>query len=66
MVNVDAMFDANSRTRSAGVITRDAGEGCIEANHGFLVHVVDATMTEAYALKTGLQLAEHIGSNSFI
>ena len=42
------------------------GGGCIEANHGFLVHVVDATMTEAYALKTGLQLAEHIGSNSFI
>ena len=53
MVNVDAVFDANSRTRSAGVITRDAGEGCIEANHGFLVHVVDATMAEAYALKTG-------------
>ena len=54
------------QNKKCGSDNQDVGGGCIEANHGFLVHVVDATMTEAYALKTGLQLAEHIGSNSFI
>lgn len=36
------------------------------AAHSFLAYVVDVTMAEAYALKEGLMLAQHIGYNRLI
>jgi hypothetical protein len=64
MVNVDASFD--SGLGSAGVIIRDAGGGFVAAATKFLSHVVDAQLVEAYAMKEGLLLAQHIVCNSFI
>ena len=33
----------------------------IAATHSFVPHAIDAPMAEAYALKEGLLLAQHIG-----
>ena len=38
----------------------------IVASHSFVAHVVDAPVVEAYALKEGLLLTQHIGSNRLI
>ena len=32
------------------------------ASHSFIAHVVDVQMAEAYALKQGFMLAEHVGA----
>ena len=36
------------------------------AARSFISHVIDAPMAEAYALKEGLLLAQHIGSNRLV
>jgi len=46
MVNMDVGFDA--------MVTRDASGACTAAAHNFRVHVVDAVVVEAYALKARL------------
>ena len=66
MVNVDAAFDFGTGSGSTGVIIRDEKGQWIAAAHSFLPHVIDAPMAEAYALKEGLMLAQHIGCNRFI
>ena len=47
-------------------IIRDEKGQWVAATHSFLPHVIDAPMAEAYALKEGLMLAQHIGCNWFI
>jgi hypothetical protein len=66
MVNVDAGFDENGGCGSVGSIIRDCLGGVLAAIHSFVPHLVDAPMTEAYALKEGLMLAQHIGCNRLI
>ena len=66
MVNVDATFDTDTGSESTGVIIRDEKGQWIAAAHSFLPHVIDAPMAEAYALKIGLMLAQHIECNLFV
>lgn len=40
--------------------------GCSSGCPCFVSHVMDAPMAEAYALKEGLMLAQHIGCNRLI
>ena len=49
-----------------GTIIRDSTSGVLAASHSFVPHLVDAPMAEAYALKEGLMLAQHIGCNRLI
>jgi ribonuclease HI len=66
VVNVDAAFNENSGCGSVGSIIRDCSGGVLAAAHSFVPHLVDAPMAEAYALKEGLMLAQHIGCNRLI
>jgi len=66
MVNVDAGYDENGGCGSVGSIIRDCSGGMLIAAHSFVPHLVDAPMAEAYALKEGLMLAQHIGCNRLI
>ena len=66
MVNVDASYDENRGSGSTGVIIRDCSGGMIAAANRHISHVVDAPMAEAFALKDGLMLAQHIGGNRII
>ena len=66
MVNVDASFDEDVGCGSVGAIIRDSLGRVLVAAHSFIPHVVDAPMAEAYALKEGLMLAQHIGCNRLI
>jgi len=66
MVNVDADFDENGGYNSVGSIIRDCSSGVLAAAHSFVPHLVDAPMVQAYALKEGLMLAQHIGCNRII
>jgi ribonuclease HI len=66
MINVDASFDDDEGCGSTGVVIRDHLGGVIAAAHSFTPHVIDATMVEAYALKEGLLLAQHVGENRII
>nr|TKW18253.1 hypothetical protein SEVIR_5G420100v2 [Setaria viridis] len=61
MVNVDAGFDENGGCGSVGSVIRDCSGGFLAAAHSFVLHLVDAQMAEAYALKEGLMLAQRIG-----
>jgi ribonuclease HI len=66
MVNVDAAFDEDEGCGSVGIVVRDSTGGVLTAAHNFVPHLVDAPMVEAYALKEGLMLAQHIGCNRLI
>jgi ribonuclease HI len=66
MVNVDAAFNEDEGCGSVGAIIRDCSEGALAAAHSFVPHLIDAPMAEAYALKEGLMLAQHIGCNRLI
>lgn len=66
MVNVDAGFDENGGCGSVGSVIRDCSGGFLAAAHSFVLHLVDAQMAEAYALKEGLMLAQRIGCNKLI
>ena len=66
MVNVDAAFEEDGGCGSVGSIIRDSSGGVLAAAHSFVPHLVDAPMAEAYALKEGLMLAQHIGGNRLI
>ena len=66
MLNVDASFDEDVGCGSIGAIIRDSSGGMVVASNNFIAHVVDAPMAEAYALKEGLMLAQHIGGNRLI
>jgi ribonuclease HI len=66
MVNVDASFDDDIGSNSVGAIIRDCMGGVLAATHSFVSHLVDAPLAEAYALKEGLMLAQHIGCNQLI
>jgi hypothetical protein len=65
-VDIDASFDEGTGSGSAGVIIRDWMWGAIAASHTFLPYLVDAPMAEAFALKEGLLLAQHVGCNRLI
>jgi hypothetical protein len=65
-VNVDAAFDEDEGCGSVGVVIRDSTGGVLAAAHRFVPHLVDAPMAEAYAMKEGLMLAQHIGCNRLI
>jgi len=66
IVNVDAGFDENGGCGSADSIIRDCSGSVLAAAHSFVPHLVDAPMAEAYALKEGLMLAQHIRCNQLI
>jgi hypothetical protein len=66
MVNVDATFDEDEGCGSVDVVIRDSTGGVLAATHSFMPHLVDAPLTEAYALKEELMLAQHIGCNRLI
>lgn len=51
MLNVDTSFDENSGTGGTGAVIRDHTGGFIAAAQGFLDHVLDAPMAEAFALR---------------
>jgi ribonuclease HI len=64
MVNINTGFAA--RCGSSGVIIRDLRGDFVAASMNFLPSVLDAHMAEAYALKEGLCLVQHIGCTNFI
>lgn len=68
MVNVDAGFDENGGHVSVGAVIRDWLGGMLTAttSHSFVPHLVEAPMAEAYPLKRGLMLAQHIWCNRLI
>ena len=66
MLNIDASYDDNQGCGSVGAIIRDGSGGMILATCTFIPYIVDAPMAEAYALKEGLMLAQHIGGNRLI
>ena len=66
MLNVDASFDEDMGCGSMGAIIRDSSGGMVVASNNFIAHVVDAPMAEAYALKEGLMLVQHVGCNQII
>ena len=47
-------------------IIRDEKGQWVAATHSFWPHEVEAPMAEAYALKIGLMLAQHIECNLFV
>lgn len=59
MINIDAGFEAGRG--GTGIVIRDAGGGFVAVVHKYLPHVGDAQMSEAYALKDGLMLAQELG-----
>jgi len=64
---VDASFDDDDEgCGSTRLVIRDHSGGVIAAAHNFVLHVIDAPMAEAYALKEGLLLAQHVGENRLI
>jgi ribonuclease HI len=65
-INVDVAFDIQSGRGAGGVVIRDYRGQCIAASQKFLPYVVDTPMAEAYALREGLVLAQHIGINNFV
>jgi len=65
-VNIDVAFEEDGGCRSVGSIISDSSGGVLAAAHSFVPHLVDAPMAEAYALKEGLMLAQHIGCNRLI
>jgi len=66
MINIDASYDENEGCGSTGVVIRDSSGGMIAATNTYIPHLVDTQMAEAYALKEGLMLAQHIGGNRLI
>ena len=66
ILNIDASFDEDNGCGSTGAIIRDSSGGMIAASNAFIPYLVDAPMAEAYALKEGLMLAQHIGANDLI
>ena len=65
MVNIDAGIDAGILEARAWSLETQVG-GFIAASMSFLSVVLDAPMAEAYALKEGLMLVQHIGCNRLI
>jgi len=65
-LNIDASFDEDNGCGSTGAIFRDGFGGMIAASNTFIPYLVDASMAEAFALKEGLMLAQHIGGNWLI
>lgn len=63
MVNVDAAFVEDGGRGSVGAIIRYCNGGVLAAAQSYESHLVDAPMAEAYALKEGVMLAQHIGCN---
>jgi hypothetical protein len=66
MVNVDAAFNEDGECGSVGAIIRDCLGGALAAAHSFVPHLIDAPMVEAYALKEGLMLAQHISDRLIV
>lgn len=66
MLNIHASFDEDRGCGSTGAIIRDSSGGMIVASNTFIPYLVDAPMAEAFALKEGLMLAQHIGGNKLI
>jgi hypothetical protein len=54
MLNIDASYDDDRGCGSTGTIIRDGSDGMIATTNTFISHLVDAPMTEAYALKGGI------------
>jgi ribonuclease HI len=66
MINIDASYNEGEGCGSTGAIIRDCTGGMIAATNTYIAHLVDAQMAEAYALKEGLMLAQHVGANRLI
>ena len=62
-LNVDASFDESRGCESVGTIVRNSVGAAIAASHSYVPHLVGVPMAEAYALKEGLMLTQHIGCN---
>jgi hypothetical protein len=66
MLNVDASYDEDNGCGSTGIIIRDSHGAMVAATSTYISHLVDAPMAEAYALKEGLMLVQHIGGNRLV
>jgi ribonuclease HI len=66
MLNIDVSYDDDNGCGSTSAIIRDSSGGMIAVTNTYIPHLVDAPMAEAYALKEGLMLAQHIGGNRLI
>jgi ribonuclease HI len=65
-LNIDASFDEDNGCGSMGAIIRNGSGGMIAASNTFIPYLVDAPIAEAFALKEGLMLAQHIEGNRLI
>jgi hypothetical protein len=65
-INVDVTFDLDIGTGIMGAIVRDSNGKFIAASCKEIHFLTDAMMAEAYALRDGLGLAEHLGCQNFI
>jgi ribonuclease HI len=65
-INVDAAFDVDQGAGSMAAIARDFKGTFILASSKQLHFVIDSFMAEAYALREGLSLAQHIGDKNSI
>ena len=57
-LNVDAAFHPSDLQGAIGAILRDDKGGFITVSNDRLLHVADAAMEKAYALRHGLLLAQ--------
>jgi ribonuclease HI len=65
-INVDASCSADEGRGSVGIVIRDYRGKFTAAPTKELPFVADAMIVEAYALREGLCLAQHIGCNRFV
>ena len=66
MLNVDAAYDEENGQGSLGCVARDSSGKFIAASCKVISFAADAFMAEAYAMREGLSLAQHLGVNNFI
>jgi hypothetical protein len=68
MLNIVVSYDDDDDNGcgSTSAIIRDSSGGMIAVTNTYIPHLADAPMAEAYALKEGLMLAQHIGGNRLI
>jgi hypothetical protein len=65
-VNVDATFELDTRRESTGAVVRDAKGNFLAANNNPIDYALDATTSEAMAIRHGMYLANQLGANKLI
>jgi ribonuclease HI len=65
-INVDATFDVDQGKGSLAAVARDFKGKFLYASCKELLFVADPFMAEAYALREGLSMAQHLGVNKVV